>query len=74
MKLASKEEELEEIIVISLELLFVYPGAFIRWILFYRKTMTIKEVAKDDLFKNSYVGILTIGFIVGCIYWILGFL
>jgi len=62
---------MEEIIVIILELLFVYPGALIRWILFYRGKKTIKEVAKDDLFKNSYIGILTIGFIAGFLYTVL---
>ncbi len=62
---------MEEIIVIILELLFVYPGAFVRWLLFYRGTKSIKEVAKDDLFKNSYVGILTIGFLVGLVYLVL---
>ena len=59
---------MEEFIVILFELLFVYPGAFIRWVLFYRQTKKIKEVAADDWFKNSFIGILAIGFIVGMVY------
>lgn len=59
---------MEEIILVLLELTFVYPGAFIRWVLFYRKTKTLKMVATDDLYKNSYVGILVFGFIFGAIY------
>lgn len=59
---------MEEIIIIILQLLFVYPGAFVRWLLFYRKTKTIREVALDDFYKNSFIAILLIGFIVGIIY------
>jgi len=59
---------MEEAIVIVLELVFVYPGAFIRWFLFYRKTKTFKEVLLDDLFKNSYVGLLTLGGLTGLIF------
>ncbi len=59
---------MEEIILIIVQLLFAYPGAFMRWLLFYRKTKTFKEVALDDLFKNTYIGILVIGFVVGVIY------
>ena len=62
---------MEELITILLELLFVYPGAFIRWILFYRKSKTLKEIAMDDLFINSLVGVLAIGFAVGISYSII---
>lgn len=59
---------MDEIVVVILELLFVYPGAFIRWIFFHRTRKTFREVVKDDWFKNSYIGILVIGFIIGVMY------
>lgn len=59
---------MEEIVVIFLELIFVYPGAFVRWILFYKGKKSLNEVAKDDLYKNSYIGILIIATFVGVLY------
>jgi hypothetical protein len=56
---------MEEII---LEIICIYPGAFIRWLLFYRNVKTIKEVAKDDPFKNAWIGILSFGLIIGLIF------
>ena len=59
---------MDEIFLIFAEIVFVYPGAFVRWVLFYRKTKTIKEVAVDDMFKNSSIGVLVFVFVAGIIY------
>lgn len=56
---------MEEVFLLFIEWLFVYPGAFVRWLLFYRKTKTIKEVIGDDWFKNSSIGILIVVFTIG---------
>lgn len=56
---------MEEVFLFLIEWLFVYPGAFVRWLLFYRKTKTIKEVVGDDWFKNSSIGILIVAFALG---------
>lgn len=56
---------MEEVFLLFIEWLFVYPGAFVRWLLFYRKTKTIKEVVVDDWFKNSSIGILIVAFTIG---------
>jgi hypothetical protein len=62
---------MEEVVVFFLEILFVYPGAAIRWFLFYKNKKSIKEVAQDDWFKNSSIGVLAICLIIGLIYTII---
>lgn len=59
---------MEEIILLMLEIIFVYPGAFVRWILFYRKSKKIKEVAMDDMYKNSAIGACIFFVLIGIVY------
>lgn len=59
---------MDEILFVFLKLLLLYPGALIRWAFFYRGKKTIQEVAGDDIFKNVYVGVLVLGFVIGFVY------
>jgi hypothetical protein len=54
---------LEVIIEIVLLILFIYPGAFIRWILTGCRR-PFKKVVKDDGYMNGVVGLVSTALIV----------
>ena len=60
--------KMENVIVFFLEIIFVYPGAFLRWLLFNKDRKLFKDIVKDDLFKNSSIGVVAASFILGVSY------
>lgn len=61
---------MEEIVGFILNLIFAWPGAFVRWILFYRGKKTYREVFMDDGYKNLSIGIMAMSCICGFLYGI----
>lgn len=57
------ETILEIIIETILLLLFIYPGAFIRWLLTACRR-PFKEIANEDGYLNGTIGITAVGIIV----------
>jgi hypothetical protein len=59
---------MEEILGFIFNLIFAWPGAFVRWILFYRGKKTYKEVFMDDGYKNLSIGIMAMSCLGGLFY------
>ncbi len=59
----------EFIFEIILQLIFIYPGAAIRWTIsrLWKSEKTFKEFVNDDYYMNGGIGLMTLGLIIGVI-------
>ena len=64
------ETLIEIVIEIVLVIIFIYPGAFIRWAFTgFRKPF--KEIIEGDGSFSGYIGMATIGFFICIVKWLL---
>lgn len=63
------ESIISMIFEVIIYLVFVIPGALVRYCFLF-KSMSLIEVIKDDVFKNGFVGMLVISVIIVVVLWI----
>jgi ABC-type antimicrobial peptide transport system permease subunit len=58
---------MDELLGLIFEIIFAWPGAFVRWLIFYRHKR-FKDVLIEDGFKNISVGVIALMTFVGLVY------